>query len=371
MALSMDERYMRMALTLARKGTGRTSPNPMVGAVIVRGGAVVGRGYHRYAGGDHAEIVALEQAGRAARGATLYLNLEPCSHYGRTPPCTESLVASGLKRVVVGMIDPNPLVSGRGIETLRRAGIRTEVGASEPQCQELNEAFVKYIKEKIPFVILKLAVSLDGKIATASGDSKWITGTASREYVHRLRNECDAILVGSETVLADDPMLNCRIEGGRDPWRVVLDRRLRTPLEANLLRQKQPEKTVLVSAPGIPARKRKAFERLGATVWCLPCRGGFIPLKSVLKRLGDMGVVKVMIEGGATTASRALREKVVDKLLCFYAPKLIGGDGRAMLGSLGVRKMSQCWSLERTEVKKFASDILITGYFNAKPTTHS
>lgn len=362
MALSLDERYMRMALRLARKGTGRTSPNPMVGAVVVREGSVVGRGYHSYAGGDHAEIVALERAGRAARGSTLYLNLEPCSHYGRTPPCTESLVRAGVKRVVVGMIDPNPLVSGRGIERLRRAGILTAVGACEQQCRELNEAFVKYINEKKPFVILKLAVSLDGKIATVSGDSKWITGTASREYVHRLRNECDAILIGSGTVLADDPMLTCRIKGGRDPWRVVLDRRLRTPVEANLLHQKQPEKTILVSAPGTSPRKRREFERLGAQVWCLPCRGDTIPLNGILRRLGAMGLLKVMIEGGATTASRALREKVVDKLFCFYAPKLIGGDGRTMIGPLGVRRMSESRPLRDTEIKKFANDILVTGY---------
>src|SRR5574341_629007 len=221
MADDRDKRYMEMALRLASRGAGRTSPNPMVGAVLVRSGKVVATGYHRHAGSDHAEIVALKRAGKRARRATLYLNLEPCSHQGRTPPCALSLIRAGVRRVVVGMVDPNPLVSGKGIRKLRQAKIRVDVGLLERECRRLNEAFSKHITRRIPFVILKLAASLDGRIATASGDSRWVTGSAARRYVHHLRDQVDAVVVGAGTVLADDPRLTCRLRGGRDPWRVV------------------------------------------------------------------------------------------------------------------------------------------------------
>ena len=234
----LDERYMRMALRLAFKGIGRTSPNPMVGAVLVRGGRIVGTGYHRQAGGDHAELVALKQAGNRARGATLYLNLEPCDHQGKTPPCTHSLIQSGVKKVVAGMLDPNPLVSGRGFRRLRRARIQVHSGVLKGECQRLNEAFVKFITHQVPFVILKLAASLDGNIATSTGDSRWITDVAARRYVHQLRNQVDAVLVGIGTVVADDPRLTCRLAGGRDPWRVILDGHLRIPLSASLFHQR-------------------------------------------------------------------------------------------------------------------------------------
>ncbi|HEX9454302.1 MAG TPA: bifunctional diaminohydroxyphosphoribosylaminopyrimidine deaminase/5-amino-6-(5-phosphoribosylamino)uracil reductase RibD, partial [Candidatus Binatia bacterium] len=235
-----DKRYLRAALRLARKAAGRTSPNPMVGAVLVRGGKVVGTGYHRFAGADHAEIVALKQAGDRARGAILYLTLEPCSHYGRTPPCADALIKAGVKEVVAGMADPNPLVAGRGFTKLRRAGIKVRVGVHEKECRILLEAFAKFITRRLPFVTLKLAATLDGKIASSSGDSQWVSGAESRALVHRWRNEYDAVLVGGETVRADDPQLTCRIAGGRNPYRIILDSRLRLALTSQLLRQKDP-----------------------------------------------------------------------------------------------------------------------------------
>lgn len=357
-----EKRYMRLALRLALRGAGRTSPNPMVGAVLVRSGRIVATGYHRRAGNDHAEIVALKRAGKRARGATLYLNLEPCSHQGRTPPCALSLVRAGVRRVVVGMVDPNPLVSGKGIRRLRQAKIRVDVGLLERECRRLNEAFSKHITRRIPFVILKLAASLDGRIATSTGDSRWVTGPLSRRYVHELRDQVDVVVVGAGTVLADDPRLTCRLRGGRDPWRVVLDGRLRIPLKAQLLRRRDPKKTIVVTGSRAPAKKIKTIRGTGATVWQLPLRAGRIPFTAVLKRLGKMGLLSVMIEGGATTASWALKEDAVDKVMFFYAPKIIGGGGISMIGDLGIKKMSHARSVENIEVKRSGKDFLVSGY---------
>ena len=358
----LDERYMRMALRLALKGIGRTSPNPMVGAVLARGGRIVGSGYHRRAGDDHAEIAALRQAGKRARGATLVLNLEPCDHQGKTPPCTLSLIRSGARRVVVGMVDPNPLVSGRGIRRLRRAGIQVHVNVLEKECRRLNEAFIKYITRQVPLVILKLAASFDGSIATSTGDSRWITGEATRRYVHQLRNQVDAVLVGVDTVIADDPRLTCRVAGGRDPLRVVLDGHLRIPLPARLLHQRGSGRTIVAAGTHVPARKVKAIEGFGAQVWSFPLRRGRIPYNSLLKRLAKMGLLSIMIEGGSTTAARALVEGVVDKVLFFYAPKLIGGEGKRMIGALGIEKMSRCKKIQDVEIRRFGEDVLVSGY---------
>lgn len=358
----LDERYMRMALRLALKGAGRTSPNPMVGGVLVRGGKIVGTGYHRRAGDDHAEIVALKQAGKRARGATLYLNLEPCNHVGRTPPCTLSLIRSGIKAVMVGMVDPNPLVSGKGIRRLRQAGVQVRSGLLEKECRKLNEAFIKYITRRIPFVVLKLAASLDGRIATSTGESQWITGEAARMHVHRWRNQVDGVVVGVDTVLADNPRLTCRIPGGRDPWRIVVDRRLRIQRTARLLRQRGVGKTLVVTGTAAPAKKVKEIERTGAQVLRLPGRGRWIPFASLLKRLGRMGLLSVMIEGGATTAARALAEGVVDKIIFFYGPKIIGGDGRSMVDALGIKRMNRCKTISDMEIKKFGQDLMVSGY---------
>ena len=357
-----DKGYMRLALRLALKGAGRTSPNPMVGAVLVRGRRIVATGYHRRAGSDHAEIIALKRAGERARGATLYLNLEPCDHQGKTPPCTLSIIKSGIKRVVVGMADPNPLVAGKGIRRLRRAGIQIDVGLLQEQCRRLNEAYCKYITRRVPFVILKLAASLDGNIATSAGDSRWVTGPEARRYVHELRNGADAVLVGVGTVLADNPRLTCRIPGGRDPWRIVLDGRLRIPLTASVLRARGPQKTIIVAGPRVAIKKVTAIERCGAEVLRFPLRDGVIPFASVLRELATRGIVSVMIEGGAITAARALRDKVVDKICFFYAPKIIGGDGKAMIAALGIRKISHSRQIKNLGVQTLGRDLLVTGY---------
>lgn len=353
---------MRMALRLAFRGAGRTSPNPMVGAVVARGGNVIATGYHRRAGTDHAEIVALKRAGARAEGATLYLNLEPCSHFGRTPPCADAVIRAGVKRVVVGMADPNPLVAGRGIRKLRQAGIQVDVGLLREDCRRLNEAFFKHITRRLPFVILKLAVSLDGKIATATGDSRWITGEPARRHVHGLRNQVDAVLVGAGTVIADDPQLTCRIPGGRNPLRVVVDGRLRIPTTARLLGE--PGKTVVVTGSRVPARRLKAFARRGVEVRQIPSRNGIVPFKRLLQDLGKRGIVSVMIEGGAATAAQAMKERVVDKIYFFYAPKIVGGDGKSMIEALGIKKMSRSLNVKNVEVQRIGRDILVTGYLS-------
>ncbi len=364
MAEALDERYMRMALRLARKGTGRTSPNPMVGAVVVRSGRVVGKGYHRRAGSDHGEIVALKQAGLRARGGTLYLNLEPCNHEGKTPPCTTSLIAFGIKEIVVGMIDPNPLVSGRGIRRLRRAGIKVRVGILQEECRRLNEAFIKATTSGLPFVILKLAASLDGRIATSTGESKWITGDRARNFVHQLRSQVDAVVVGADTVIKDNPRLTSRIPGGRDPWRIVLDTRLRIPNSAQVLRGRGVEKTIVVTGERSPVNRVKAIESAGARVLRLPVKGNkgrWISFPSLLKKLFGMGFLSVMIEGGASTAARALNDGVVDRVVFFFAPKVIGGDGRSMIEELGITSMSRTKAIVDLETKRFGQDLMVTG----------
>jgi diaminohydroxyphosphoribosylaminopyrimidine deaminase / 5-amino-6-(5-phosphoribosylamino)uracil reductase len=334
----------------------------MVGAVLVRGGKVIATGFHRRAGEDHAEIVALKRAGAKATGATLYINLEPCSHHGRTPPCSRALISAGIKEVVAGMEDPNPLVAGKGFQQLRRAGIRVRAGILEEECRRLNEAFVKYITRRLPFVTLKLAASLDGKIAAVTGDARWISSEDSRRVVHQLRNQIDAVVVGVGTVIADDPQLTCRISNGRNPWRVVLDSHLRIPLSARLLRQPDPEKNIIVTGDRSRRKKIDALEALGARVWQVKLRRGRIPWATIVKRLAAQGALSVMIEGGAATAAWALQEKVVDRILFFYAPMILGGDGRVMIDRLGVKRVKQAIRIQDMQVRKFGADALVCGY---------
>ena len=361
-ARAQDEKYLRMACRLAQKAAGRTSPNPQVGAVIVRQGRIVGSGYHRLAGADHAEIAALKRAGARARGATLYITLEPCSHQGRTPPCTGALIRAGIKAIVCGVKDPNPLVAGRGFRQLRRAGIKVRVGVLEKECRVLIEAFAKFITRRVPFVTLKLAATLDGRIAAASGDARWISGEKSRIAVHHLRNEVDAVLVGLGTVKADDPQLTCRIEGGRNPWRIVLDSRLRIPLSAKILRLADARKTIIAAGAGVAPAKMRALHALGAQVWRLPLRHKQVSWRPLLKKLARQGIVSVMIEGGGVTAASALQEKIVDKILFFYAPKILGGDALPMIEKLGFRRMSHAIVVKDFRVSRSAGDLMITGY---------
>lgn len=340
-----DARWMARALALAEGGRGATSPNPMVGAVVVRDGREVGAGFHPRAGEPHAEVFALRAAGEAARGATVYVSLEPCDHHGRTPPCTGALIAAGVRRVVVGARDPNPLVAGRGLARLADAGIDVASGVLEARASRLNEAFNRWITTERPFVTLKLATSLDGRIAAGGGTSRWITGPAARARVHRLRADSDAVLVGAETALADDPQLNVRDVAGpfAPPLRVVLDSRLRVPATARAFdRALDPTgdggALVATAAPPDGAAARALLER-GVAVWSLPDDAGRVDLPALFARLGartPSPVTSVLVEGGGVLAASLVAAGLVDKLVLHVAPIVIGGDGRPAFGPLGL-----------------------------------
>jgi diaminohydroxyphosphoribosylaminopyrimidine deaminase/5-amino-6-(5-phosphoribosylamino)uracil reductase len=361
---SDDEKYIRMSLRLAEKGKGHTSPNPMVGAVVVKGGKVIASGYHHRAGEPHAEAIALKKAGTRARGATLYVTLEPCSHTNkRTPPCTPLVLQSKVKRVVVSMIDPNPRVSGGGIKTLRKAGIEVTTGIMETEAKKLNEAYIKYITTGTPFVTLKIAQTLDGKIATASGESKWITGEIARIEGRRLRNSNDAILVGINTVLKDNPSLTTRIPGGRDPIRVVVDSRLRIPLDAKVVTQRSSAKTYIATLDSAPKDKLVKLLDAGAEILLARGRRGHVDLKYLVKMLGGFGVTSVLIEGGAEVNASALKSGIVDKVVMFIAPTLMTGkDSLCSLGGKAPAMLKQAVRLHDVTLRFVGRDFRIEGY---------
>lgn len=363
--LNMTDRdYMRSVLRLAAMGKGKTSPNPMVGAIIVKGKRIIGKGFHRKAGTPHAEILALEEGGEKAIDACLYVNLEPCCHYDKkTPPCTDAIIKAGIKRVVLGMIDPNPKVSGKGINILRKAGIEVETGILEEESKRLNEAYKKHITTGSPFVILKIASSLDGKIATASGESKWITCEESRKLVHRLRSEVDAVMVGIGTVIKDDPMLNVRLIKGKDPNRVILDRQLSIPLAAKVLNLRSDAKTYIVTAPLSPEDKIMALKKKGVEIISVDSKEGIIDLPLLMKELGNLGITSLMIEGGSETNALALRAGIVDKVLIFMSPKIIGGnDSKGSIGGRSPLRLDDALILRDIRLKRSGEDILIEGY---------
>jgi len=366
--LTLDEKYMRMALRLAEKARGRTSPNPMVGAVVVKAGKIISRGFHRRAGEPHAEAMALKKAGKAAQGATIYVTLEPCSHTGkRTPPCTPLVLQSGVQRVVVAMIDPNPRVSGGGIKSLQKAGIDVIAGVLEAEARKLNEAFIKHITTGMPFVTLKIAQTLDGKIATASGESKWITGEKAREEGHRLRNINDAILVGINTVLTDDPSLTTRIPQGRDPIRVIVDTHLRIPLHAKVLKRKSQARTIVATVAGAPKSKIKKLEAVGAEVVTVKSAKGRVDLRDLMRKLGNMDIMSVLIEGGSEINASALKSGIVDKAVIFIAPMLMTGrDSLCSLGGVSPVKLSQAVSLANVTSRFVGQDLMIVGYVRRK-----
>jgi len=367
-----DEVFMQRALDLAAKALGRTSPNPAVGAVIVRGGRVIGEGFHRRAGLPHAEVEALQRVNGTVRGATLYVNLEPCAHHGRTPPCAEALIAAGLKRVVVGIVDPNPLVRGRGLRRLRQAGIAVTTGILREECERLNEDFAVFIRTGRPLVTLKLAASLDGRIATASGDSHWISGERSRRLVHELRNRVDAVLVGAETVRVDDPQLTCRVRGGRDPLRVILDGRLTISPAARVCTQRSTAPTLVVTtAESGQGEKKRLLEQQGVEILCLPGDHGRVSLRPLLEALGRRGVKHVLIEGGGQVAAAALAEGVVDKVLFFYGPLLLGSESRPMIGPLGIDRVAAGLKLHTIGLDRLGDDVLVTAYVGEKRRKHA
>jgi diaminohydroxyphosphoribosylaminopyrimidine deaminase/5-amino-6-(5-phosphoribosylamino)uracil reductase len=357
-----DDQWMKRVLRLAEKGRGRTSPNPMVGAILVKEDKVVGKGFHAKAGEAHAEIIALQRAREDARGAVLYVNLEPCTHYGKTPPCAPRVIETGVRRVVIGMEDPNPLVRGKGIETLKRAGLDVRVGILERECRRLNEAFCKYILEKEPFVILKVAATLDGKIATRDGDSKWISGEASRRFVHQLRDQVDGVLVGIGTILKDDPLLTTRIKRGRDPYRIVLDSRLEIPEKARVIGE-FPEKVIIVVTELVPEDQIERLGKRGVRILTVDSKEGKIDLKSCLSRLAKIGIMSLLVEGGTQVNGSFLDEGLIDKLLLFLSPKLIG-DHRApgIFGGRGVSSLQEAIPLKEMKAKRIGEDILLEGY---------
>ncbi len=361
---TLDEKYMRIALRLAEKAAGRTSPNPMVGAVVVKNGRVIARGWHKKAGEPHAEVIALAKAGSSAKGATLYVTLEPCSHVNkRTPPCSPLVIQSGVKRVVIAMIDPNRKVSGGGIRAIRKAGIEVVTGVLEPEARLLNEAYIKFITKGVPFVTLKIAQTLDGRIATAKGDSKWITGAKAREEGHKLRDRNDAILVGINTVLKDDPALTARIPDGRDPVRVIVDSRLSIPLNAKVLTQRSTAKTVVAALASAPRTKVNCLQATGVEVLFVKSNRGRIDLPDLMKELGKQDIMSVLIEGGAEINASALKAGIVDKIVMFIAPTLMTGrDSLCSIGGSSPVKLDHAVKLSEVTAQFVGPDLKIEGY---------
>jgi len=358
--------YMAQALALAWGALGSTSPNPAVGAVIVKDGQVVGLGQTQPPGGPHAEVVALAQAMERARGATMYVTLEPCCppKAGRTPPCTEAIIASGIAAVHMAILDPNPLVSGRGRARLEEAGIETHRGEGEREARRLNEAYFKFMGGGLPFVTAKLAMSLDGKIATRSGDAYWITGPQARDYGHQLRARVDAILVGVNTVIADDPLLTAR-PGGQEaqhqPWRIVVDSRGRTPLQARLLKQRG--RTIIATTEAIPQERARQLEGAGAEVWRLPAREERVALEALMAELRRKDVTSVLAEGGGAVAGSLFDLGLVDKVVAFIAPIIIGGaEATPAVAGRGVEVVARALRLREVEVERLEEDLLVTGY---------
>ncbi len=360
--MNKPQTYMQRALNLARRALGRTAPNPAVGAVVVRDGRIIAEGYHPAAGEPHAEIFALRAAGEAATGADIYVTLEPCAHQGRTGPCADALIAAGIKRVFIGTIDPNPQVSGRGIERLQAAGIEVQSGVCEAECRELIAPFTWHIRHKTPYTLYKAAMTFDGQLATASGDSRWVSSEQSRQRVHQLRNQVDAIMVGVETILADDPQLTTRLpQGGRDPLRVVVDSRLRTPLDSRLVRQDSDAVTLIATTEQAPAVQRERLQRAGCELLILPYHNGRVVLSDLWYELGRRNIQSLLLEGGRTLAAAALQGGLINRLQLYLAPKIVGGAGLSgLFAGQGCPLMQDALSLENLEVERVGEDLLLT-----------
>ena len=351
-----EEQYMKKALQLARRGRGKVSPNPLVGAVIVRAGRIIAEGWHRIFGGVHAERDAIKRASGSVRGATLYVNLEPCCHWGKTPPCVDALIEGGIKKVVIGALDPHPLVKGKGAQILRDHGIEVTVGVLEQEARALNEVYLHHTQTGLPFVTVKYAQSLDGRIATSQGDSRWISSNASRKYVHRLRAQHDAIMVGIGTVLADDPQLTVRLVKGRNPLRIVLDSRLRTPAHAQLLQN--DGKTIIATTEEHGKDKAAAIKKEGKEVLVVQ-RGqdGRVKLKPLMKILTTRGISSVLVEGGQKVITSLLKEGLVNRMVVITAP-LIVGKGVEGIGDLGITDLEGAIKPSSCKVSKVGNDVV-------------
>jgi diaminohydroxyphosphoribosylaminopyrimidine deaminase / 5-amino-6-(5-phosphoribosylamino)uracil reductase len=359
--------YMACALSLARLANGYTSPNPAVGAVVVKDGIAVGMGYTQPPGSEHAEVMALRQAGDRARGAAIYVTLEPCCHFGRTPPCTEAIINAGISEAFIALLDPNPLVSGRGVHRLKEAGIKTYIGSYQDEAYEINEAYIKHITTGSPFVMAKFAMSLDGKIATRTGDSKWITNDEARRHVHTLRHVVDAVMVGVNTVLVDNPRLTARGCGGRggirkmQPLRLIVDSRGKVPLNAHIF--EQPGEVVLAVVEPFDSQKRKEFTRAGAEVLELPGEEGMVDIEELFKVLGKRGVVSILVEGGGKLLGSLFDHHLVDKVLAYISPIVVGGkEAKSAVGGDGVDYIAEALRLSQVKIERFNGDILVSGY---------
>jgi len=354
---------MERAISLARLALGSSSPNPAVGAVIAKDGVIIGEGYTQPPGYYHAEVVALRQAGKEAHGATMYVTLEPCCHFGRTPPCTQAIIDSGIAEVHIATLDPNPLVSTRGKAALDEVGIKTKLGEHEEEARELNEAYVKFITTGLPFVNVKFAISLDGKIATKTGDSRWISGEGSREYVHQLRRAADVIMVGVNTVLSDDPQLTARDSSGleKQPLRVIVDGEARTPPTARLF--SEPGTTIVATTPAAAPNRVKKLEKAGAEVLEFSPLEGLVDLEELIRELGRRELTSVLVEGGGTLLGSFFEQGLVDKVIVFIAPLIIGGkEARLAVGGKGAERIAQALRLSRVKVERYDDDVMIVGY---------
>jgi diaminohydroxyphosphoribosylaminopyrimidine deaminase/5-amino-6-(5-phosphoribosylamino)uracil reductase len=368
-----DTKFMKEALALAVKSEGLTSPNPLVGAVIVKGNKIIGKGYHKKAGSPHAEIVAIKSARGKTNGSTLYINLEPCTHYGRTPPCAPEIIKAGIKRVVIAMPDPNPLVNGKGIKKLKSEGIDVQVGILEQDAGKLNETYIKYITKKMPFIVLKWAMSLDGKIATRTGDSKWISHEASRRFAHKLRGEFDAVLIGIETLLKDNPCLTTHNLGVKEPKKIVVDSRGRIPLNCNLLKINK-DSVIVATTNKISKEKIKGLNRRGAEIIVTSSKNDKVNIKELMielakparfnaKQAGGMEITSVLVEGGGNIIASFLEEKLADKFIAFISPIIIGGkDTISPVEGKGIEKIADAISVRDFSSKKIGEDIVVEGY---------
>ncbi|MFO0794857.1 MAG: bifunctional diaminohydroxyphosphoribosylaminopyrimidine deaminase/5-amino-6-(5-phosphoribosylamino)uracil reductase RibD [Candidatus Brocadiaceae bacterium] len=364
----IEEKYMSLALELAVKGRGRVEPNPMVGAVLVKDGEIVGKGYHQIFGGAHAEIHAINEGGENGKGATLYVSMEPCAHFGKTAPCADAIIRAGITKVVAAVADPNPVTAGRGIQKLKDAGIDIQIGVLEHQARRLNAPFFKLMQKGIPYVIAKWAMSLDGKIATYTGESKWITSEESRRYVHKIRGQVDGILVGINTVLRDDPLLTCRTEGGRNPRRIIIDSNALLPLNSRLLNTINESEVVVAVNKNAPVERIEKLRQLGCRVIQTCNSLDRVDLKELFYRLGEMELTNILVEGGSRVITSFFEERLVDKVMVFIAPIIIGGKGAIspVLGK-GIDTIREATEIREITVQRISKDILVEGVLESEP----
>jgi len=358
----VDKKYMALALELAEKGRGKVEPNPMVGAVLVKDGEIVGKGYHQVFGGAHAEVYAIHEGGTNSRGATLYVSMEPCAHYGKTAPCVDAIIKAGIKKVVAAIIDPNHITSGKGIQKLKGGGVEVVVGVMEMQAKRHNAPFFKLMQKGLPYVTVKWAMSIDGKIATHTGESRWITSDESRKYAHKIRGQMDGILVGINTVARDDPLLTCRIEGWRNPKRIVVDSNALLPIHSRLLSTiNEGEIIIAVNKNAQPNRVEK-LEQLGCKIVRTNDINGYVDLNELFQQLGEMKLTNILVEGGSRVITSVIEGHLADKAMIFIAPIIIGGEGAKspVLGT-GINKISEAAEIDEVEIKRFSNDIVIEG----------